>query len=400
MHTVFGRRTSTLLIALGMLIAPAAAEEPIGTGTAFLINSEGWAVTNAHVVKDCTRVTATGGSATSDVKMDVRNDLAVLRISAVPAGVIRLRHAGARLGEDIAAFGYPLGSVLSSSVKVTTGNVNSLMGMGDDTRYLQISTPIQPGNSGGPVVDRRGALVGITTATLKPEAGGGALPQNVNFALRATLLQTFLESRGVRFEYAPEDAAELHTADLADKVQPAVVQLFCYGTNAESAQTEAAAATSVPAPDPYRPVRPFSILDNHDVVGFDYATLRNVSQQQCQQACSEDGHCNAVTYNKRERFCFLKDNAKILVKNSDAFAMVVGPLSSQVKFSSFIIGSGKDMPGSDYRSLKTNFIGCYLECEVNSICRAFSYVRKKRECWLKHSIGPVSVKPGVDSGMK
>ncbi|WP_292651465.1 serine protease [Mesorhizobium sp.] len=273
-----------------MLIAPAAAEEPIGTGTAFLINSEGWAVTNAHVVQDCTRVTATGGSTTSDVKMDVRNDLAVLRISAVPAGVVRLRHAGARLGEDIAAFGYPLGSVLSSSVKVRTGNVNSLIGLGDDTRYLQISTPIQPGNSGGPVVDRRGALVGITTATLKPEAGGGALPQNVNFALRATLLQTFLESRGIKFEYAPEDAAELHTADLADKVQPAVVQLFCYGTNPEPAQTEVAAATRVPAPDPYRPMRPFSILDNHDVVGFDYATLRNVSQQQCQQACNEDGH--------------------------------------------------------------------------------------------------------------
>ncbi|RWP69259.1 MAG: hypothetical protein EOR09_29655 [Mesorhizobium sp.] len=96
----------------------------------------------------------------------------------------------------------------------------------------------------------------------------------------------------------------------------------------------------------------------------------------------------------------MKDDAKILVKNSDAFAMVVDPLSSLVKFSSFIIGSGKDMPGGDYRRLKTNFLGCYLECEVNNICRAFSYVRKKRECWLKHSIGPVSVKPGVDSGMK
>jgi len=396
---LFGRRISSFLVVFGLSLAPAVAEDPTSSGTAFLINSDGWAVTNAHVVKDCTRVTA-GGALTSDVRMDVSNDLAVLKVGEENSSFVRLRREAARLGEDIAAFGYPLGSVLSSSVKVTTGNVNSLMGLGDDTRYLQISTPIQPGNSGGPVVDRRGALVGVTTATLKTEAGGGVLPQNVNFALRATLLQTFLESRGIEFDFAPAGASEMQTADLAEKLQPAVIQLLCYGSAPEPVSTDTAAITSVPAPEPYRPTRPFSSLDNHDVVGFDYATLQNVSQAQCTQACSDDAQCNAVTYNKKERFCFLKNDAKILVQNTDAFAMVVDPRSSQVSFSTFTIGSGKDVPGGDYKRLRSDFIGCYLQCEVDNLCRAFSYVRKKRECWLKDRVGVVSSKAGVDSGIK
>ncbi|SMH47964.1 PAN domain-containing protein [Mesorhizobium australicum] len=393
-------RLCSALFMLWFMAIATHAEEPVGSGTAFFVNSDGWAVTNAHVIRDCSRITTGDGSRISEVKLDVGNDLAAIRINAKSTTVIAIRPSGARLGEDIAAFGYPLASVLSSSVKITTGNVNSLMGLGDDTRYLQISTPIQPGNSGGPIVDRKGALLGVTTATLRPEAGGGALPQNVNFAIRATLLQTFLESRSIEFEVASTASVELTTADLAERLQPAILQIVCYGGGTGQKGSESTTSTTVPLPEPYRASRKFSTLDGHDVVGFDYATLRNVGLQQCKQACVDDSRCSAITYNKRERFCFLKDDAKLLVQNADAYAMVVDELSAEMKLSTFVIGSGKDIPGSDYRRLKTDFITCYLECEIDNLCRAFSYVRKKRECWLKNRVGPVSLKHGVDSGIK
>lgn len=391
-------RFRLLALLLSAFVLPAAAEEPTSSGTAFFVNAQGWAVTNAHVVEDCSRVTISGGGKVSDLKLDVANDLALVRVDGATSSYIAFRRSGARLGEDIAAFGYPLGSVLSSSVKITTGNVNSLMGLGDDTRYLQISTPVQPGNSGGPVVDRKGRLIGVTTSTLKLEAGGGAIPQNVNFALRAKTLESFLESRAIEFDIADDDGAELQTPDLAEKIQPAVLQLLCYGSETKAAGADA--LVSAPTPSPYRAARPFSTLDGHDVVGFDYATMRNVTRSQCQSACNDDQRCRASTYNKRERFCFMKSDAKLLVRNDDAFAIVSDELSSDVVISSFVIGAGRDMAGGDYRRFQSDFNGCYLKCETDRQCRAFSFVRKTRTCWLKNVVGQVRAKTGVDTGIK
>jgi hypothetical protein len=114
----------------------------------------------------------------------------------------------------------------------------------------------------------------------------------------------------------------------------------------------------------------------------------------------DDDQCKAITYNKREHFCFLKSDAKLVVQNADAYGMIADELNDGVKFSSFVIGSGIDMPGNDYRRIRADFLTCYLECEIDSLCRAFSYVRKKRDCWMKDTVGQVSRKSGVDSGIK
>lgn len=391
------KRISLIILCAVVGVRAACADEPIGAGTAFFVNEQGWAVTNAHVVQNCTRVTTSDGLTASEVRLDAGNDLAAIRLDQDVEKYVEFRRTGARLGEDIAAFGYPLGSILSSSVKVTTGNVNSLMGLADDTRYLQISTPIQPGNSGGPVVDRSGHLVGVTTATLKPEAGAGALPQNVNFALRSSLVETFLESRGIEFNQADAQAASLDTADMVDAVKSAVFSVTCYGsTSGENAQS-AASQSNVPE----RPkARTFSVLDGYDVVGFDYATLKGVSRRECERACNDDLKCEATTYNKKERFCFLKDDAKLLVQNADAFASVADSVKADTIISSFVIGASRDIPGGDYKQVKTDFVGCYVACEIDQQCRAFSFVRKKRACWLKSSVGTVVSKSGVDSGIK
>ncbi len=374
---------------------------PSSSGTAFFVNADGWAITNAHVLEGCTRASVPNLGGATDWIVDRQNDLAIVRVAGgTGKPFLRLRNSATRLGEDIAAFGYPLHGLLSDSIKVTSGNINSLVGMENDTRYLQISTPLQPGNSGGPIVDQSGAVVGVATAVLGSKFAGstGILPQNVNFALRSNVVEIFLQSRSINYETKQSEAAP-STADLADMVAPAVIQILCYGqpqpVTAET--THAPGSTS----DPIVPERQFQHVANHDIIGFDYRTLSAVSERECQAACQVEASCRATTYNKKERFCFLKNDAKLLVTNTDASAYVARELTADVMISTFVIAAGKDMSGGDYKRIRqSNFINCYLECEVDSQCRAFAFVRRKSECWLKNSVGRVTAKTGVDLGIR
>jgi hypothetical protein len=226
--------------------ASAQSSDVTSSGTGFFVSADGWIVTNAHVVEGCRRITVLAQGDVTDQKVDAQNDLAAIRIAPTASMVLKLRASEPRLGEDVAAFGYPLSDVLSSSVKITTGNVNSLLGPGDDSRYLQISTPIQPGNSGGPLVDRGGLVLGITSARLKATAGGDNAPQNVNFAVRGSVLRLFLQSRGIPFQAADSAPSATATADLADLVSPSVVQILCHGTPEPEPTANTAAAASPP----------------------------------------------------------------------------------------------------------------------------------------------------------
>jgi S1-C subfamily serine protease len=131
---------------------------------------------------------------------DKANDLALLRSEAVPEKVARLRPS-VRLGEPVAAFGFPLAGVLSLSGTFTQGGISALAGMRDDSRYLQVSVPVQPGNSGGPLLDERGNVVGVVTSKLNAlrmmALTGGDIAQNVNFAIKSSVALAFLEANGV-----------------------------------------------------------------------------------------------------------------------------------------------------------------------------------------------------------
>ena len=185
-------------------IAPSETPRSNLSGTGFFINSDGYVLTNAHVVENCAsiRVTADQSAASEAtlVARDVTNDLAVLRTAIKPAKAAGLR-SSIRLGETVEAFGFPLTSLLSSSGNFTVGNVTALAGIGDDSRYLQISTPVQPGNSGGPLLDQNGNVVGVVAAKLNAlnvmVATNGDVPQNVNFAIKGSLAMSFLESNRI-----------------------------------------------------------------------------------------------------------------------------------------------------------------------------------------------------------
>jgi S1-C subfamily serine protease len=207
-------------------------EEKGGMGTGFFISSEGHIVTNAHVVEGCSILQARAGIGLQvDARVlakDTANDLALLKVEAKPAAYGLLR-TGVRTGENVAAFGYPLYGLLATTGNFTVGNVSAVAGIGDDTRYLQISAPVQPGNSGGPVLDQSGNVVGVVVAKLNVLKVANAIddvPQNVNFAIKASVLNNFLESTGITLQ--PGSASSpVSSADLAEKGKSISVFLKC-----------------------------------------------------------------------------------------------------------------------------------------------------------------------------
>ena len=210
------------------------APPPGQLGTGFFIGEEGVIVTNAHVVKGCmeARIGPSGQRVTSRViARDGENDLALLRTAAHPPAVAALR-LSARQGEAVAAYGYPLLGLLASDGNLTTGNITALSGIGDDSRLLQISAPVQPGNSGGPLLDAGGNVVGIVEGKLnaiKVATAIGDVPQNVNFAIKAAVLAAFLDSNGVHYTMGELGTAR-SPADIAEEARRFTVPVECRGS--------------------------------------------------------------------------------------------------------------------------------------------------------------------------
>jgi TPR repeat protein len=208
------------------------------TGTGFLVSKSGHILTSSHVVKNCheirTRTHDGRGGPTPVMASDPKNDLALLSLSsrlARPAGVATLREGrGIRQGDGVLAIGFPLRGLLASGVNLTTGTISALAGLRDDTRYLQITAPIQPGNSGGPLLDQSGNVIGIIVAKLdavKIAEATGDIPQNVNFAINATMARPFLDANGVEYETAPS-TRKLEAADIGERAKKFTVLVECW----------------------------------------------------------------------------------------------------------------------------------------------------------------------------
>lgn len=205
-------------------------EDGGGSGTGFFINDQGYLITNYHVVKGAKNLVCeyqTNKYPAKLVKVDAINDLAILKIEAQPKAVLRFREGKpVRTGEEVVAVGFPLYGFVTTHPSVTTGTVNSTVGLGDDSRWLQMTAPIQPGNSGGPLLDMSGNVVGVVVATLdalKLAKVAGTLPQNINFAIRTPLVKSFLEINEVAYSTAPSAEQDLKVVDITDRTLPAVV---------------------------------------------------------------------------------------------------------------------------------------------------------------------------------
>jgi S1-C subfamily serine protease len=133
----------------------------------------------------------------------------------------------------VVAIGYPFHGLLSSDFTVTTGIVSSLSGIMNDTRFLQISAAVQPGNSGGPLLDTSGAIAGMVAAklnALKVARATGNIPENINFAIKTGALRDFLDNSVVPYQTAVDAKAELKTADIARNARAFTLLISCTAT--------------------------------------------------------------------------------------------------------------------------------------------------------------------------
>lgn len=202
------------------------ATPPDSTGSGFRV-ARGAIVTNHHVIDGCSRLRV-NGVAVQVRGSDGRSDLALLNATLTGPST-SLRAERAAVGEPVAVAGYPLRGLLSG-FNMTTGNLSSLSGMGGDTRLLQISAPVQPGNSGGPVLDSAGNLMGVVVSKLdaiKAAKLTGDIPQNVNFAINANVLRSFLDANSVEYETASSDKA-LPPTLIAAKAKGFTVLVECW----------------------------------------------------------------------------------------------------------------------------------------------------------------------------
>src|SRR4030095_16468642 len=230
--------------------APGVAAQ-VSSGTAFSVAPE-TLVTNHHVIAGCQSVdviAADGRRTGSIVDADKRIDLALLRVSGIKGEVARIRSPRTvRLGEPVMVFGFPLTGALSSGGNFTSGLVSALRGLKDAAGELQITAPVQPGNSGGPLMDASGLVIGVVQAKLdaiRTARAIGDIPQNVNFAISLEVLADFLTKNKVGFREGTFSTA-LDTAQVAQ-----VAQRFTYRIECNRSQQ----ARSVSPPN-IRQVRP------------------------------------------------------------------------------------------------------------------------------------------------
>lgn len=207
---------------------------PTGSGSGFLVGPGGKILTNNHVVDGCAQVTVrhSGERHCATVHAsDATNDLALLAAPGLSGETAAFSESPQpALGETATVAGYPFGGLLASDLHVTGGNISALAGLGDDSTRLQITAPVQPGNSGGPLLDESGNVIGVVVSRLNAPGvarATGSIPQNVNFAMKGAVARMFLEIHGVPYGRAGGDK-KLSTQAVADLARGFTVAVECW----------------------------------------------------------------------------------------------------------------------------------------------------------------------------
>lgn len=209
---------------------------PVSSGTGFFITDDGYLITNEHVAggegAQVRLLTATGIISAKVIRADAANDLALLKAEGKFAALPVAASRGVKLGRTVATVGFPNIGLQGFAPKFARGEIGSLSGPQDDARYFQISVPVQPGNSGGALVDERGNVVGVVSATLSVKAAlatSGALPQNVSYAVKSSFLLGFLESvPEVAAKLKEPNAKDMKFDDVAEQTKEAAVLVLVY----------------------------------------------------------------------------------------------------------------------------------------------------------------------------
>ena len=186
------------------------------SGTGFMFGSKDYVITNWHVIRGAYNIKVkflNGEKINAEVLLkDSKNDIAFLKLKRspqLPASSLKVGDSSSvKMGDKVFTIGYPVHWIMGQNPKYTEGVVNALSGIKDDPTVFQISVQIHPGNSGGPLFNQSGEVIGVTQASLDPGLAAesiGTLPQNVNYAIKSSYIkkllprlpETLIASRGI-----------------------------------------------------------------------------------------------------------------------------------------------------------------------------------------------------------
>ena len=219
------------------LIAPADNEphspKVRGYGSGIVVGKNHEILTDDHVISACTEIHIRDFAGNENfiprvIARDTAADVALLTGSF--GGALKLRNTDPILGETVVTFGYPLTQILSSAGNLTNGTVSSTAGIQGNDKQFQISAAVQPGSSGGPVVDENGTVIGIISGGLNPflvAANTGTIPQNVSFASKMDVARSLMDRNAISYEIGGPGHSRVGT-ELASQLQRATVKIECW----------------------------------------------------------------------------------------------------------------------------------------------------------------------------
>ena len=206
----------------------------VSSGTGFFISENGHIVSNFHVIDGCNEIFLQHSGKqikTTLIATDKVNDLALLSTNVQPHYVFGMDPINVYPLQEIYVAGFPFGERISSSVKFTKGVISALSGIGNNYSEIQIDAALQPGNSGGPIVDEFGNVIGVAVAKLDMKLileDYGVIPENTNFGIKATVLRNLLDAN--RIQYLSANTNKISLRALSKQVTDGTVFLSCWMT--------------------------------------------------------------------------------------------------------------------------------------------------------------------------
>ncbi|MBC8411997.1 MAG: SEL1-like repeat protein [Rhodobacteraceae bacterium] len=217
---------------------------PAASGTGFAVTSDGYVITNNHVIKGCTSVEIYHkGRAipASVINIDPIIDLALIKGNFTPKKFYYLSPKNAKLRMSVDVIGYGFGKKISSYVKVTRGIVSSVVGIQNDSSRFQIDAALQPGNSGGPIINTNGDVVGVAVEKISANWAKdnlSALPENIGFGIKSSAVINFLDGNNIKYLTTPGKNKSFE--EVGELIDEATYYLSCLMTlsQIEKAQKE------------------------------------------------------------------------------------------------------------------------------------------------------------------
>lgn len=203
-------------------------------GTGFFVSSNGNVITNNHVVDGCGEIRIPADNTTAKlVVADQANDLALVKLEVVGKPALAFPSSDdLKQGEEVFAFGFPLDGYLPSAGNITTGIISALAGPGNNSSLIQTTAPVQPGNSGGPLLNKKGKVVGVVVGkanAIKIAKVTGDIPQNINFAIAPRTVKSFLDGNRVEYQKKGDTFSfDKDSVAIADEARKASIKVECW----------------------------------------------------------------------------------------------------------------------------------------------------------------------------